>query len=160
MRAARWLPLAVIAGLALPATASACSCAKLPEATRLKAADAAFTGTLVSRHALDPDPGGVESSGDPFVHKYRLNRRYKGRLFRTVWVRTARDESSCGLPRRRRVALYLERVHGHWESGLCEVTTARAMRRAASSFTSRSQPSKLALEQGFCPSSKAKGLLE
>lgn len=160
MRAARWLPLAVIVGLALPATASACSCAKLPEAKRFKAADAAFTGTLVSRHALDPDPGGVESSGDPFVNKYRLDRRYKGRLFRTVWVRTVRDESSCGLPPRRRVALYLDRVHGHWESGLCEVTTRRAMRRAGSSFITRSQPSKLALEQGFCPSSKAKGLLE
>jgi hypothetical protein len=160
VRRALWLPLAAVIGLALPATASACSCAKLPEAKRMKAADAAFTGTLVSRHALDPDPGGVESSGDPFVHRYRLERRYKGRLSRTVWVRTVRDESTCGLPTRRRVALYLERVHGHWESGLCDVTTRRAMRKAASSFTSRSQPLELALEQGFCPSSKAKGLLE
>jgi hypothetical protein len=161
MRAALWLPLAVIATLGLPATASACSCAKLPEASRFRAADAAFTGTLVSRHARDPDPGGVESSGDPFVHKYRVERRYKGRrLFRTVWVRTVRDEATCGLPTRKRVALYLDRVKGHWESGLCDVTTRRAMSRAGSSFTTRSQPLELALEQGFCPSSKAKGLLE
>ena len=102
----------------------------------------------------------MESSGDRFVHRYRLDRRYKGRLFRTVWVRTVRGEEACGLPRRRRVALYLERVRGHWVSGLCEVTTRRAMRRAASSFNPRSQPSELALEQGFCPSSEAKGLLE
>ena len=135
-----WLPLAAVIVLALPATASACSCAQLPEAKRLRAADGAFTGTLVSRHALDPDPDGVESSGDPFVHKYRLDRRYKGRLSRTVWVRTVRDEATCGLPTRKRVALYLERVRGHWESGLCDVTTRRAMRRAASSFTSGSQP--------------------
>jgi hypothetical protein len=131
MRAALWLPLAAIIGFALPASASACSCAKLPEAKRFKEADAAFTGRLVSRHALDPDPDGVESSGDPFVHRYRLGRRYKGRLFRTVWVRTVRGEETCGLPTRRRIALYLMRVHGHWEGGLCGVTTRRAMRKAA-----------------------------
>jgi hypothetical protein len=131
MRAALWLPLAAIACLAVPATAAACTCAKLPEAQRFKAADAAFTGRLVSRHAIDPDPGGVEGSGDPFAHRYRLIHRYKGRLFKTVWVRTVRDESSCGVPTRRRIALYLVRVHGHWEGGLCSVTTSRAMRAAA-----------------------------
>ena len=130
MRAARWLPLVAIIGLALQATASACSCAKLPEAKRFKAADAAFTGTLVSRHALDPHSG-VQGSGDPFVHRYGLDRSYEGRLFRTVWVRTVRDEATCGLPTRHRIALYLTRVHGHWESDLCSVTTQRAMRRAA-----------------------------
>jgi hypothetical protein len=131
VRRALWLPLSAAIGLALPATASACSCAKLPEVKRFKAADAAFTGTLVSRHAHDPDPGGVESSGDPFVHRYRLDHRYKGRLFRTVWVRTVRDESTCGLPTRRRIAVYLTRVHGHWEGDLCAVTTKHALRRAA-----------------------------
>jgi hypothetical protein len=131
VRRALWLPLAVVIGLALPATASACSCAKLPEAKRFKAADAAFTGTLVSRHALHPDPGGVESSGDPFVHRYRLDHRYKGRLSRTVWVRTVRDESTCGLPTPHRIALYLTRVRGHWEGDLCTVTTKRALRTAA-----------------------------
>jgi hypothetical protein len=131
MRAARWLPLAAVIGLALPATASACSCAQEPEAKRFREADAAFTGRLVSRHALDPDPDGVESSGDPFAHRYRLDRRYKGRLFRTVWVRTVRGEETCGLPTRRRIALYLLRVDGHWEGGLCGVTTRRAMRKAA-----------------------------
>jgi hypothetical protein len=160
VRRALLLPLAAVLALALPATASACSCAQLPEAERFRAADGAFTGTLISRHALDPS-GGVESSGDPFVHQYRVERRYKGRrLFRTVWVRTVRDEATCGLPTRKRVALYLDRVNGHWESGLCDVTTRRVMRRAASSFTSRSQPLESALQQGFCPSSKAKGLLE
>jgi hypothetical protein len=132
MRAARWLPLAAIIGLALPATASACSCAKDPEAKRFKDADAAFTGRLVSRHALNPpSPDGTQSTGDPFAHRYRLDRRYKGRLFRTVWVRTVRDESSCGVPTRHRIALYLVRVHGHWEGGLCGVTTRGAMRAAA-----------------------------
>jgi hypothetical protein len=131
VRRALWLPLAAVIALALPATASACSCAKLPEAERFKAADAAFTGTLVSRHALAPDPDGVQSSGDPFVHRYRLDRRYKGRLSRTVWVRTVRDGATCGLPTGGPVALYLDRVKGHWESGVCDVTTRGAMRRGA-----------------------------
>ena len=161
MRRTLWLPLAVVMSLALPATASACTCARVPEAERLKDADAAFTGTLVSRRALDsPAPGGLQSSGDPFVHRYRVNRRYKGRLGRTVWVRTVRSEATCGLPVKRRISLYLTRVDGHWESGLCAVTNRRALRAAASSFTTLSQPLELALEQGFCPSSKAKGLLE
>ena len=132
MRPALWLSLATVFSLALPAAASACSCAAVPEAQRFRGADAAFTGTLVSRHALRaPAADGVEGSGDPFVHRYRLSRRYKGRLGRTVWVRTVRGEESCGLPTRRRIALYLERVRGHWEGGLCGVTTRRAMRRAA-----------------------------
>ena len=132
MRPALWLSLATVLSLALPAAASACSCAAVPEAQRFRGADAAFTGTLVSRHALKPPAaGGVQGSGDPFVHRYRLNRRYKGRLGRTVWVRTVRGEATCGLPTRRRIALYLERVHGHWEGGLCGVTTQRAMRAAA-----------------------------
>ena len=132
MRPALWLSLATLAGLALPASASACTCAAVPEAQRFRGADAAFTGTLVSRHALKPPAvDGVVGSGDPFVHRYRLNRRYKGRLGRTVWVRTVRGEESCGLPTRRRIALYLERVRGHWEGGLCGVTTRRAMRAAA-----------------------------
>jgi hypothetical protein len=132
VRPALSLSLATLLTLALPAAAAACSCAAVPEAQRFRGADAAFTGTLVSRHALKaPAADGVVGSGDPFVHRYRLNRRYKGRLGRTVWVRTVRGEESCGLPTRRRIALYLERVHGHWEGGLCGVTTRRAMRAAA-----------------------------
>ena len=94
------------------------------------------------------------------MHRYRVVRRYKGRLGRTVWVRTVRSDASCGLPVQRRISLYLARVDGHWESGSCGVTSRRALRAAASSFTTLSQPLELALEQGFCPSSKAKGLLE
>ena len=98
----------------------------------MKDADAAFTGTLVSRHALDPPvPDGSQSTGDPFVHRYRVDRRFKGRLGRTVWVRTVRDDSTCGLPTERPIALYLDRVGGHWMGASCGVTTRRAMRAAA-----------------------------
>jgi hypothetical protein len=65
MRAALWLPLAAVIALALPATASACSCAKEPEAKRFKEADAAFTGRLVSRHALAPNPNPDAAIGCP-----------------------------------------------------------------------------------------------
>jgi len=166
MRRALWLPLAAVLSLALPAVASACSCARAPEGARFRAADGAFVGTLVSRHALEPPaPDGSQSTGDPFVHRYRVDRRYKGRIGPTVWVRTVRSDASCGLPHQGRIALYLERVRGHWRAGSCEITTRRAMRAAArhargSSFPTGSQGPESALEQGFCPSSKGKGLLE
>ena len=56
VRAALWLPLAAILGLALPASASACSCAKLPEAKRFKDADAAFTGQARLAPCARPRP--------------------------------------------------------------------------------------------------------
>jgi len=127
MRAARLLGLLLLAGLLLPASAAACSCAREPEAKRFRTADAAFTGTLVSRRELES----TGSSGDRFVHRYRVDRRYKGRIGRTVRVRTVRSTATCGLPTTRRIAVYLTRVDGHWASNLCATTTARAMRRAA-----------------------------
>jgi hypothetical protein len=136
MRAARLLVLLCLAGLALPASAAACSCARQPEAERLRAADGAFTGTLVSRRALK-DTG---SSADPIVHRYRVDRRYKGRIGRTVRVRTVRSSAACGLPAQRRVALYLQRSGGRWRSNLCQMTTARAMRRAARGARSAATP--------------------
>ena len=132
MSRAPWPLLALVVALAAPASASACSCLAAPERERLRAADAAFAGTLVSRRALDPPAAdGSRGTGDPFVHRYRVDRRYKGRLGRTVWVRTVRGGATCGVPARRRVALYLQRVGRHWEGSLCGTTTRRAMRAAA-----------------------------
>jgi len=130
MRRALCLPLLLLLGLVLPSAAAACSCVRVPEAERLRDADAAFAGTLISRRAVDPESPG-QSTGDPFIHRYRVDRRYKGRLGRTVRVRTVRDEATCGVPARRRIALYLTRANGRWQSSLCASTTRRAMRRAA-----------------------------
>jgi hypothetical protein len=123
---------AALAGLvALPAAAFACSCpGDVPEARRFAAADAAFVGVLERRRALDPPrPDGIVSSADRFVHRYRVQRRYKGRLGARVWVRTMRDGASCGLSARRaRVALYLDRRDGTWHAGACSATSEAALR--------------------------------
>jgi hypothetical protein len=94
----------------MPAAASACTCsAGVPEAKRFAAADAAFVGVLENRRALDsPRPDGVMSTADRFVHRYRVQRRYKGRLGGKLWVRTVRD--------------------GAWHAGLCSTTTEAAIR--------------------------------
>lgn len=122
---------AALAGLlALPPAASACTCAGgVPEAKRFAAADAAFVGVLESRRQLDPPRSdGIVTSADRFVHRYRVQRRYKGRIGGRVWVRTVRDGASCGLPARRRVALYLDRIDGAWHAGLCSTTSEAAIR--------------------------------
>jgi hypothetical protein len=127
--------LAVIAAslagpLALPAAASACTCAaEVPESRRFAAADAALVGVLESRRPIDPPRAdGLVSTGDRFVHRYRVQRRYKGRLGAKVWVRTVRSSATCGLPQRRRVALYLDRIDGTWHAGLCSTTSEAAIR--------------------------------
>jgi hypothetical protein len=122
---------AALAGaLALPAAVKACTCpGGVPEAKRFAAADAAFVGVLESRRALDPPrPDGVIRSGDRFVHRYRVQRRYKGRLGDKVWVRTVRSDATCGLPTSRRIALYLDRSQGTWQAGSCSVTSEAAIR--------------------------------
>jgi hypothetical protein len=60
--------------------------------------------------------------------RYRVQRRYKGRVGSKVWVRTVRDGASCGLTTRRRVALYLDRLDGAWHAGLCSTTSEAAIR--------------------------------
>jgi hypothetical protein len=116
--------------LGLPTVAFACTCAGgVSEAKRFAAADAAFAGVLESRRRLDPPrPDGIVSTADRFVHRYRVQRRYKGRVGGKVWVRTVRDGASCGLTTRRRVALYLDRLDGAWHAGLCSTTSEAAIR--------------------------------
>jgi hypothetical protein len=52
---------------------------------------------------------------------FRVTRRVKGRMGRTIEVRAARDGASCGLEvtRGQRVALLLDRRGRAWHSSLC-----------------------------------------
>ena len=161
VRRALWLPLAAVLALALPASASACSCAKLPEAKRFRAADAAFTGTLLSRHALDPDPAAWRARAT----------RSSTSTASSAATRAAGCSGPCGCgPCATRRPAACRRASASRSTSTASRGTGRAgsatsppaarCEGPASSFTSRSQPPELALEQGFCPSSKAKGLLE
>lgn len=125
--------LAVAASGVLAAEAGACSCAQQPERKRFAEADGAFVGTLVERRSLAPGGQSFVGSGDPVVNVYRVERRYKGRLGTRVEIRTALSDATCGLTEEvgTRVALYLDRAGGRWESGSCSVSSAGAMRAAA-----------------------------
>ena len=118
--------------------AMACSCVPPDEAKLLRDSDAAFVGRLVAVRVVDPPAQGEPiGSGDPTDYIYRVGRVYKHgpglRRGRRVRVRSVRSSATCGLPnqKRRLYALFLERRHHRWHSGLCATTTPRRMRRAA-----------------------------
>ena len=121
------LPFVVAAVvLVAPAEASACSCIPWgkPKAELAKA-NGAFVGVYLGRRPVNP-PGPTTSSIDPYLYTFRVDRRLKGALGKTVEVLSARDGASCGLEVRRgqRVGLLLRRVKGRWESNLCSQRSA------------------------------------
>jgi hypothetical protein len=118
--------LAAAVVLAAPAEASACSCIQWgkPKA-EIARADGAFVGVYLGRRPLNP-PRPPYSSLAPYLYKFRVERRLKGTLGKTVEVLSPRDGASCGLEvvRGRRVGLLLFRVKGRWESNLCSQRSA------------------------------------
>jgi hypothetical protein len=101
---------------------AACSCIQWgkPRA-ELARADGAFVGVYLRRRPLRP-PGSVRSSADPYVYVFRVERRVKGRIGRTVEVISPESGASCGLEvrPRQRVALLLDRKNRRWHSTLCQ----------------------------------------
>ena len=122
------LACAAFAGVA--ADAQACSCVPFGDPrAELRRADAAFVGVFLRRRPVRPS-GAVTSSADPFVYVFRVERAVKGRLPRTIEVRSVRDGASCGLEvrPRQRVALLLRRARGRWHSSLCQQRPATFFR--------------------------------
>ncbi|MBA3384141.1 MAG: hypothetical protein H0T20_05745 [Actinobacteria bacterium] len=119
------LSLAAAVALVAP-KASACSCIPWgkPKA-ELARANGAFVGVYLGRRPLNP-PGPTYSSVDPYLYKFRVERRLKGTFGKKVEVRSTRDGASCGLEvvRGQRVGLLLRRVKGRWESNLCSQRSA------------------------------------
>lgn len=131
----RWIALTV-ALLALgvfAASASACSCAAVPDAERFAAAEAAFIGTLVERRDLGDPNRRYRSSTDPYVNVYRVDESFKGGFSGTVELRTAMSSATCGLdsPVGTQSAIYPRRVEGVWGAASCDVGTIAGMRAAA-----------------------------
>ena len=118
-----------VAGWTAP-SALACSCVQWGKPRQeLARADGAFVGVFLRRRPLRP-PGAVRSSADPYVYVFRVERRVKGRLGRTVEVISPESGASCGLEvrPRQRVALLLDRRNRRWHSTLCQQRPASFFR--------------------------------
>ncbi len=77
-------------------TAHACSCAMRTEAESFRDAEAVFTGTLVSRDL--PNAGNrMQSSIDPAIHTFAVDRVYKGSITDPQRVVSYSGGTSCGL---------------------------------------------------------------
>jgi hypothetical protein len=113
--------LAALAARVEPA--AACSCALQDPRTSLADADAAFVGALVERR---------ENAGAVTL-VFRIERVVKGRLGRTVEVRTAADSAGCGIQARigSRVGLFLFRDGARWTSTLCSQLAPEKLLAAA-----------------------------
>ena len=139
--------LASVALLAVPSAASACTCigydSPREEARALlERSDLAFIGVLksVKRIGGPPPPGTPTPPGNAFF-RYRVIRAYGGDPGRFVRVRSSLAGESCGLPQAkgRKYAIGADRSprSGVLVSGLCSMTSPRALRRAAAEATKR-----------------------
>jgi hypothetical protein len=113
-------------------SAQACSCAAREGPLSLKGEDAAVTARLLEVRRESP-------GSDQATFRYKVRRVFKGRheygLHRgkRLAIESSIYGASCGLPRNRRrlYGLILYEHRGELQSGLCHVTTPRALRRAA-----------------------------
>jgi hypothetical protein len=114
--------IAIVATVAVE-RASACSCFPQDPRRALARADGAFVGRLVSRRVVGPGA----------VFTFRVERRIKGALGRTVQVHSAANDAACGLLVRPqgRIGLFLDRSGRRWHSSLCQQIAPEALIAAA-----------------------------
>ena len=133
MKVVRIGGLAVLAALAVPAGAAACSCVAIDVRSKLKAADAAVVGTVTRVGEPTPRPDGTWSSSDPITVTIRVARSYRRTVGPTLRVRTAMSSASCGLGARKdqRVGILLTRSGARWTTSLCQRVGIGALDAAA-----------------------------
>jgi hypothetical protein len=115
----------VVAALAVGVErAAACSCSNESPRRLLARADAAFVGRLAAKKPLP----GYEA-----LYTFRVEQVVKGRLPKTVTVRSGLTGDACGLEVKvgGRTGLLLYRVRRRWQSNLCLQLTPAALRAAA-----------------------------
>jgi hypothetical protein len=107
----------VLAGLLVPAQVSwACSCANVPVADLVKAADVVFVGQVAT---IDSP-----AQGDSTAH-FNVGSIYKGSVEQTTAVRTAREGDTCraDLVAGTSYAVFATIAGGGLRTGLCAGTT-------------------------------------
>lgn len=122
----RWvLAIGAVLLVATAVPAAACSCATGDPRTRLKKADAAIVGTLVSKA-----PDGQYDA----VYTFTVDEAVKGEFGDTVEVESAADGAACGLEVRpgQQTGLFLSGNHqAGWTSSLCAQIAPDDLREAA-----------------------------
>jgi hypothetical protein len=117
--------LLVVAGLAVAAPASACSCAGIPSAAAAFASsDAVFTGRLVSREVQHPN-WPLISSGDPALHVFAVDEVFKGAVHQAQGVLSADSGATCGLELSGEgpFVVFAKASEGGYHADLCSGTT-------------------------------------
>jgi hypothetical protein len=123
------VPLAALAAGVAPERAMACSCAQPDLARELRAADAIFIGTMLSRRVERRTPG-LYSSDDPATSRFRVETLLKGDLDSPLDVVSNAGGEACGLEVKQgeRVGLLLRLVDRRWRSDLCsQIEPARLL---------------------------------
>lgn len=121
----------VAACLLATAPAHACSCAYGSPGERLREAQAAFIGTIVS--VRDKEVDGYPSR----VLDVRVDEQLKGRLPERIEMTTGQGGGDCGLVEPRagqRIAQYVFRNRPPYEASICADEDPAVMRRAARPF--------------------------
>jgi hypothetical protein len=125
MRAARALAAVGLALGAVAATAQpclACSCAPSTPRQEARSANVVFTGR-VTRVIVEPDDNGL--LGDEKVRvRFRVGRRYKGRVRPRVWIHTGTTGNTCRFTfrRSRRYTVFASRYEGPLTTNICTGT--------------------------------------
>jgi hypothetical protein len=114
-------------GLVVASPAAACSCAEATLAQHFAAADAVFTGSLVSRDVRRLDRW-TQSSADPALLVFDVEAVFKGDVHEQQGIVSAADSSSCGLDVKGDTAyiVFASRgeglADGQYRAGLCNGT--------------------------------------
>jgi len=132
-RAAVVAAVVAVIELAGPSAAGACSvAAPLPSmAERLRAADLAVYGEVLSAEPVGGDPPGAIPP-DRLRYRLRVLQTFKGRSRRVIRLVGYTSDSMCGIELRvgQRTGLLLYGRRGPWEVGMLSTATRAELRRA------------------------------
>ena len=124
----RILLIALVALLALPAAAQACSLSRVAPDVRVGAADAAVYGEVLTSRLVSSDAMGA-------VYRYRLRVKdsFKGARTRTVDVQGSTNGAMCGIGRLlvgRRYGLLLHGRRSPWQVNLASLISRAELESA------------------------------
>ena len=125
------LIVALLAPLAAPQLASACTIAARPPEERVRAADVAVFGKVVARERIEKGRAG--DGREVWRYRFRVIETYKGRERRRLRLVGGTEESLCeaGLLRvGDRFGLVLDGARGPWRIAVANFITREELRQA------------------------------